>query len=645
MATYVPPKKNTAFIFYTALVQQADTRLLKSSPTLAAGDFKVSIDGGALNNLATLPTTTPASSVMLKISLSSSEMNGDNITVVCIDAAGAEWCDKVINIQTSARQVDDLAFPATTGRSMVVDASGLVDANAVKIGPTGAGTAQTARDLGASVLLSAGSGAGQLDFTSGVVKANVVQFLGTTSAGVAGYAGIDWSHVNAPTTTVALSGTTVGTLTTYTGNTPQTGDSYARLGAPAGASHAADIAEVEVETDAILAALPSNLSTLLITAGGHISNVDTLTTYAGNTVQTGDSYARIGAPVGASLSADIAEIEGETDSILSGVTVTGTVNANVLQWNSVNVVASNTGGVPVVDTREVFRQGTAQATGNSTTAIKLDAGASATDNYYYRMRCHIISGTGSPQSAVVVGYVGASKIATVFPAWPTAPDNTSVFQLVPCTADLECWAGFAIATPDVAGFPKMSALDAPNMHNDVAQAGGVSTITLAASDTATDNFYLGTRIRIWQGAAIGQARNIIGNVFSTKVATVDRPWGVVPDNTSHYSIESSDEPLLDANGYVTVKGVRPQKNVALANFEFVMVDARGVGVPGLTITVTRSKDKGAYAPADNAGSITDVGGGTYGMDITANDLNAGVVTFHFTAPGAADKWITMVLQT
>jgi len=635
MATYVPPKKNTAFIFYTALVQQADTRLLKSSPTLAAGDFKVSIDGGALNNLATLPTTTPASSVMLKISLSSSEMNGDNITVVCIDAAGAEWCDKVINIQTSARQVDDLAFPATTGRSMVVDASGLVDANAVKIGPTGAGTAQTARDLGASVLLSAGSGAGQLDFTSGVVKANVVQFLGTTSAGVAGYAGIDWSHVNAPTTTVALSGTTVGTLTTYTGNTPQTGDSYARLGAPAGASHAADIAEVEVETDAILAALPSNLSTLLITAGGHISNVDTLTTYAGNTVQTGDSYARIGAPVGASLSADIAEIEGETDSILSGVTVTGTVNANVLQWNSVNVVASNTGGVPVVDTREVFRQGTAQATGNSTTAIKLDAGASATDNYYYRMRCHIISGTGSPQSAVVVGYVGASKIATVFPAWPTAPDNTSVFQLVPCTADLECWAGFAIATPDVAGFPKMSALDAPNMHNDVAQAGGVSTITLAASDTATDNFYLGTRIRIWQGAAIGQARNIIGNVFSTKVATVDRPWGVVPDNTSHYSIESSDEPLLDANGYVTVKGVRPQKNVALANFEFVMVDARGVGVPGLTITVTRSKDKGAYAPADNAGSITDVGGGTYGMDITANDLNAGVVTFHFTAPGAA----------
>ena len=38
---------------------------------------------------------------------------------------------------------------ATPGRKPVVDASGLVDANAVKIGPTGSGTAQTANDLGA----------------------------------------------------------------------------------------------------------------------------------------------------------------------------------------------------------------------------------------------------------------------------------------------------------------------------------------------------------------------------------------------------------------------------------------------------------------------------------------------------------------
>ncbi len=44
---------------------------------------------------------------------------------------------------------------------------------------------------------------------------------------------------------------TVSVLTTYTGNTPQTGDSFARLGAPTGASIAADIQEVELDVDVI----------------------------------------------------------------------------------------------------------------------------------------------------------------------------------------------------------------------------------------------------------------------------------------------------------------------------------------------------------------------------------------------------------
>jgi len=44
---------------------------------------------------------------------------------------------------------------------------------------------------------------------------------------------------------------TLSTLTTYTGNTPQTGDAFSRLGAPAGASHAADVAAVKTDTAAV----------------------------------------------------------------------------------------------------------------------------------------------------------------------------------------------------------------------------------------------------------------------------------------------------------------------------------------------------------------------------------------------------------
>lgn len=178
MTSYVTPRKNVAFKFNIALVDQTNTKLLKVNPTIASGDFKVSTDNGAFTNLATLPSVNPAGGRAVLIDLSAGEMNGDNVIVQCVDAAGAEWCDLLVNIQTTARQIDDLAYPATSGRSIVVDAAGLVDANAVKLGPSGSGTAQTARDIGTSVLLSAGSGTGQLDFTSGVVKANATQWLG-----------------------------------------------------------------------------------------------------------------------------------------------------------------------------------------------------------------------------------------------------------------------------------------------------------------------------------------------------------------------------------------------------------------------------------------------------------------------------------
>lgn len=49
------------------------------------------------------------------------------------------------------------------------------------------GTNQTGRDIGASVLLSSGSGTGQLDFTSGVVKSNLTQILDAALTETAGY--------------------------------------------------------------------------------------------------------------------------------------------------------------------------------------------------------------------------------------------------------------------------------------------------------------------------------------------------------------------------------------------------------------------------------------------------------------------------
>jgi len=124
MATYQTPKRATAHKFYVGLADQANTKLLKANPTLAAGDVQVSKDGGAFANITTLPSASPAAGRAIMVDLSATEMTADNVVVQFVDAAGAEWCDLLINLQTTARQIDDLAWPATTGRSLLVDAAG-----------------------------------------------------------------------------------------------------------------------------------------------------------------------------------------------------------------------------------------------------------------------------------------------------------------------------------------------------------------------------------------------------------------------------------------------------------------------------------------------------------------------------------------
>lgn len=110
------PLKGVAYEFYVALTSQS-TGLLQANPTLASGDVKVSKDGATFNNLGTLPTVSPASGVQVKVSLSATEMNADSVAVLFQDAAGAEWSDYYVEIQTHpapASTVDDASFSPTT---------------------------------------------------------------------------------------------------------------------------------------------------------------------------------------------------------------------------------------------------------------------------------------------------------------------------------------------------------------------------------------------------------------------------------------------------------------------------------------------------------------------------------------------------
>jgi len=135
------PKINTAFSFVIGLVDQSARPSFKANPTLAAGDFKISIDGGALANLATLPTIAPAGSRGVLVALSASEMNGTEIRVEAIDAAGAEWDDVIVTIHTLPVTIEDVG-----GRIPAALVSGRIDASVGSMAANVLGAAQLAAD-------------------------------------------------------------------------------------------------------------------------------------------------------------------------------------------------------------------------------------------------------------------------------------------------------------------------------------------------------------------------------------------------------------------------------------------------------------------------------------------------------------------
>lgn len=102
-APWNPPTKNQDFEFDVCLEDYVNGGLFKSNPTLAAGDVKISQNNGALANLTTLPSVSPASGRVVRVQVSATEMNTDKVTIIFADqTAPPEWCDYAITILTTA---------------------------------------------------------------------------------------------------------------------------------------------------------------------------------------------------------------------------------------------------------------------------------------------------------------------------------------------------------------------------------------------------------------------------------------------------------------------------------------------------------------------------------------------------------------
>lgn len=86
------------------------------------------------------------------------------------------------------------------------------------------------------------------------------------------------------------------------------------------------------------------------------------------------------------------------------------------------------GNITITASAITTDNGTAQA--GSTSTITLKAASSFTsDDQPNGMFIEITAGTGSGQTRHVEDYVASTKVATVYPDWDTAPDNTSQYDI------------------------------------------------------------------------------------------------------------------------------------------------------------------------------------------------------------------------
>lgn len=174
------------------------------------------------------------------------------------------------------------------------------------------------------------------------VNANTVNFVAGTfrimaAEGTAGTPAVDTTRINNVATT------SVTTINAHQGTT---------------AAVAFAGANVKADTDTI--------KTQAVTCAAGVTVLASVGTAATSTAQTGDNFARLGAPAGASIAADILTANNK----VSGLTFTsaGKVDSNILAINGDATSAAN-----VAKTTRAIGRGTCTTAGSSTTLIATSA--------------------------------------------------------------------------------------------------------------------------------------------------------------------------------------------------------------------------------------------------------------------------------
>lgn len=247
------PVKNQAYRV-TFPIMDADGDLVTGATGL---DSEVSKDGGTFADATSEATEIATSSGVYYLDLTATEMNADTVAVI---------------VKTSS------SGAKTTVLVLYPQEAGDINVDVTYWNGTAVATPDTAGYP--KVTAKAGTGTGELNLTSGVINANVTKWSGTAVAAVdtAGYPKVTIKDGTGQGEIATTSGKVDGvvlvdTLTTYTGNTVQTGDAYARIGATGSAltslATQSSVNTIDDFLDTEIADIQARLPAAL-TAGGFI---------------------------------------------------------------------------------------------------------------------------------------------------------------------------------------------------------------------------------------------------------------------------------------------------------------------------------------------------------------------------------------
>jgi hypothetical protein len=104
----MPPTYGQAYTFTRGLYDTTGGGRFRVNPTLAAGDFKIAKDNGALVNLTNLPVVAPAGSPLVSFSLTAAEMTATRVTILGVDQAGSEWTEFMEHLEPATKTLAEV---------------------------------------------------------------------------------------------------------------------------------------------------------------------------------------------------------------------------------------------------------------------------------------------------------------------------------------------------------------------------------------------------------------------------------------------------------------------------------------------------------------------------------------------------------